>query len=75
MTKSKRATKTDVFVGCRIRAVRKDLGLSQSTIAGMLDVTFQQIQKYENGMNRISAGRLYELATALKLPITEFLPK
>ena len=48
----------DVAVGHRIRVRRKWLGISQSTLADHLGVSFQQVQKYENGINRISGGRL-----------------
>jgi transcriptional regulator with XRE-family HTH domain len=48
------------------------LGLSQTDIADALDLTFQQVQKYEKGSNRLSAGRLYRLAVLLEVPLTYF---
>lgn len=51
---------------------RKFLGLSQETLATALDLTFQQVQKYERGANRISASKLYEIAVTLKVPIQYF---
>lgn len=67
-------SRVDMFIGRRIRELRKDAGLSQGGIAEILGITFQQVQKYENGTNRISAARLYKLASRLDVPITEFLP-
>lgn len=68
----KSATHTDVLVGARVRLRRKELGFSQSKLAAKLGITFQQIQKYEKGANRIGAGRLMEIAGALEVPITYF---
>lgn len=62
----------DVHVGKRLKTKRTLLGLSQEKLAESLDLTFQQIQKYERGMNRISAGRLYELSRILEIPVTYF---
>ncbi len=61
----KRATDVDEYVGRRTRQRRLDLGLSQDQLAKALGITFQQIQKYENGANRVSAGRLYNMARHL----------
>ncbi len=58
-------TRTDKLVGQRIRARRIELEMSQPALAEHAGVTFQQLQKYENGKNRISAGRLNEIAKAL----------
>jgi transcriptional regulator with XRE-family HTH domain len=55
----------DVHVGSRVRLRRTTLGLSQEKLAHELGLTFQQIQKYERGANRIGASRLYEIATVL----------
>ena len=57
----------DVHVGSRIRMRRQLIGMSQEKLGELLGITFQQVQKYENGKNRISAGRLYEVAKALGL--------
>jgi transcriptional regulator with XRE-family HTH domain len=62
----------DVMVGKRIRLRRVQLGLSQTELGHKLGVTFQQIQKYENGTNRVSCSRLYESSVALEVPISFF---
>jgi transcriptional regulator with XRE-family HTH domain len=53
---------TDHYIGKRVRMLRLSRGMSQTTVAEAVGITFQQIQKYENGQNRIGAGRLQELA-------------
>ncbi|MCH8834665.1 MAG: helix-turn-helix transcriptional regulator [Proteobacteria bacterium] len=67
-----RATETDRYVGGRIRERRIMLGLSQQQMADMIGVTYQQTHKYERGINRISAGRLYEIAQVLRVPLSYF---
>ena len=62
----------DVHVGQRVRQRRTLLGYSQERLAEALNLTFQQVQKYERGANRVGAGRLYELANALDVPVTYF---
>lgn len=62
----------DVHVGKRLRLKRELLGLSQDQLGKMLGLTFQQIQKYEKGTNRISASRLWDLAMTLSSPIGYF---
>ena len=64
------ANDVDRFVGDRIRLYRSMIGMSQQRLAERLGVTFQQLQKYERGENRIGAGRLLMVATALGVPIT-----
>ena len=61
-------------IGTLIRRYRQDAGLSQEKLAEMVGVSFQQIQKYENGANRISAGALFELAGFLDKPLLWFFP-
>lgn len=61
----------DVAVGSRIRLVRKVRGLSQQALAEAAGVTFQQIQKYERGSNRVSASMLSRIAKTLDVPIAE----
>jgi transcriptional regulator with XRE-family HTH domain len=61
----------DSLVGGRIRLLRKRCKMSQSELGKALGVTFQQIQKYENGKNRVGASRLHLVATALNVPIAE----
>ncbi len=62
----------DIHVGKRIKLRRLALGVSQETLAERLGVTFQQIQKYENGDNRISASRLWDCACVLDVPVQFF---
>jgi transcriptional regulator with XRE-family HTH domain len=62
----------DQHVGYRLRMRRKMLGLTQKALAHALALTFQQVQKYENGTNRISAGRLQQLSQILKVPVALF---
>ena len=62
----------DVHVGSRIRLRRKILGMSQERLAEKLGLTFQQVQKYERGANRVSASKLYQTAQALQAPISYF---
>jgi len=72
---SKRSRSPDAIdrhVGERLRLRRKTLGISQEQVAKILDIAFQQVQKYEKGSNRISAGRLYHLAGYLDVPISYF---
>ena len=64
--------KHDVELGKRIRLRRVELKISQSELADQLGVTFQQVQKYEKGVNRVGAARLQLVATALDVPVTFF---
>ena len=64
--------KMDVHVGQRLRVRRALLGLSQEKLAESIGLTFQQIQKYERGTNRVSAGRLFELSKVLDVPVSYF---
>ncbi len=59
----------DLIIGRNIRAVRLERALSQEALAARLGLTFQQIQKYENGSNRITGGRLCQIAQACRIPI------
>ena len=61
----------DSLVGARIRLLRKRRKMSQTELGEAVGVTFQQIQKYENGKNRVGASRLHLVATALDVPIAE----
>jgi transcriptional regulator with XRE-family HTH domain len=70
--RKKRPNATDVHVGKRLRMRRIALGLSQQTIASRLGLTFQQLQKYEKGTNRVSASRLQDLTEILAVPVTFF---
>jgi transcriptional regulator with XRE-family HTH domain len=71
-TKKHRRDPEDVEIGQKIRALRIAKGVSQATLGDGLGVTFQQVQKYEKGANRVSAGRLQKIAGMLDTPITFF---
>jgi transcriptional regulator with XRE-family HTH domain len=71
-TKSKSINAIDQHVGQRVRAQRLLRGISQQALAGELDLTFQQVQKYERGVNRIGAGRLSQIAAVLGTSIGFF---
>src|SRR5487761_1351761 len=68
----RRVREIDVHIGECLRVARQARDLSQEELARALGVTFQQVQKYEKGINRISAGRLFEAAHALDQPMTFF---
>jgi transcriptional regulator with XRE-family HTH domain len=70
----KAANSIDAHVAGRLRTYRRQLGLSQADVAKQLGVTFQQIQKYEAGINRVGAGRLFQLALLYGMPIGDFFP-
>jgi transcriptional regulator with XRE-family HTH domain len=75
MAKPKRRRSTaaiDDHIGGRVRERRIRLGLTQQQLAEMIGVTYPQAHKYERGINRVSAGRLFEIARALSAPITYF---
>ena len=63
---------TDVHVGSRVRMRRNMLGMSQEKLGEKIGLTFQQVQKYERGANRIGASRLYELGQVLDVPVDFF---
>lgn len=66
------ANKIDIYVGGRVKARRQVLGISQEKLGGALGVTFQQVQKYEKGTNRISASRLQQIGAVLGVPAAYF---
>ena len=68
----KQANPIDAQVGNRVRIRRMLIGMSQERLGDLLGLTFQQVQKYEKGVNRIGAGRLFEIARALSAPISYF---
>ncbi len=70
--KKGRANSIDENVGMQLRQRRALLGMSQEKLAEQVGITFQQIQKYENGANRISASRLYEFSRVLDIPVSFF---
>ncbi|UNE54573.1 helix-turn-helix domain-containing protein [Bartonella machadoae] len=65
----------DVYVGTRIRLRRNILGLTQEKLGEKLGITFQQIQKYEKGINRIGASRLQAIAEIMDVPVSYFFDK
>jgi transcriptional regulator with XRE-family HTH domain len=68
----RRSSSVDHEIGRRVRLRRLDVGLSQTDLANALGLTFQQVQKYEKGANRISAGRLKDIARKLEVPMSYF---
>lgn len=72
MSENKVPSGIDRIVGQRLRWRRRELRLTQEQLGEKLGLTFQQVQKYEKGVNRISAGRLFEIAHALGITITYF---
>jgi len=70
--KESRPNPIDVHVGTRIRLRRTLMGMSQERLGEALGLTFQQVQKYERGVNRVGASRLYDLSRVLDVPISFF---
>jgi len=70
--KSGQPTDIDAHVGRRVRERRTLLGISQERLGAAIGLTFQQVQKYERGINRIGAGRLHALSCALDVPVSYF---
>jgi transcriptional regulator with XRE-family HTH domain len=68
----KQANPIDAQVGNRVRIRRMLIGMSQEKLGDLLGLTFQQVQKYEKGVNRVGAGRLYEISRILGVPIDFF---
>src|ERR1700709_1942350 len=71
-TKQRSAGKPDIEMGKRIRLRRVEQKISQAELGDKLGVSFQQVQKYEKGVNRVGAARLQQIATALDVPVTFF---
>ena len=69
---SKRANPIDVHVGSRVRMRRMLAGMSQEGLGEALGITFQQVQKYEKGTNRVSASRLQQISRVLDVPTSFF---
>src|ERR1043165_6109467 len=72
MVNKKKPNPIDVHVGSRVRLRRMMLGMSQEKLGERLGITFQQIQKYEKGSNRIGASRLQHIASVLTVPVSFF---
>jgi transcriptional regulator with XRE-family HTH domain len=68
----KQANPIDIQVGNRVRIRRMLIGMSQERLGDLLGLTFQQVQKYEKGVNRIGAGRLFEVSRILNVPLDFF---
>lgn len=68
----RRPSSVDLHVGARIRMRRRVLGISQEALAEALRLTFQQVQKYERGANRVSASKLFAIANFLQVPVGYF---
>lgn len=68
----KQANPIDIQVGNRVRIRRMLIGMSQERLGDLLGLTFQQVQKYEKGVNRIGAGRLFEMSRILNVPVDFF---
>jgi len=62
----------DKIIGDRVRVRRIEIGMSQERLAELLGVTFQQVQKYEKGVNRIASSRLLDISAALDVPVASF---
>lgn len=71
MPNAKRPHSTDIIVGANVRKIRMQRQVSQETLASKLGVTFQQVQKYEKGTNRVSASRLQQIADALQCQLLD----
>lgn len=65
----------DAHVGKRIRERRVEIRMSQTELGGAMGVNYRQIQKYEKGQDRVSAGRLHKAASALGVPVSYFFPE
>ena len=72
MSDERGATAVDIGIGQILRRRRIEIGMSQERLAEVLGITFQQVQKYEKGVNRIAASRLWDISKALDLPVTRF---
>lgn len=72
MNDERSANAIDRKIGQRVRSRRLEIGMSQERLAELLGVTFQQVQKYEKGVNRIAASRLHDIATSLDMPVARF---
>jgi transcriptional regulator with XRE-family HTH domain len=72
VVKPRSSGKPEIEMGKKIRLRRIELGISQSDLGEKLGVSFQQVQKYEKGVNRVGASRLQQIATALDVPVTFF---
>ena len=72
MSNERSSTAIDAYVGRRLKQRREELGLSQEKLADFLGISFQQVQKYERGFNRVGASRLFQIGEALGVPTAFF---
>lgn len=72
MSNERRSTPVDAYVGRRLKQRREDLNMSQERLAEMLGISFQQVQKYERGLNRVGASRLFQLCGIMSVDPTFF---
>ena len=72
MNDERAANAIDRKIGQRVRSRRLEIGMSQERLAELLGITFQQVQKYEKGVNRIAASRLFDIAASLQQPVAKF---
>ncbi len=72
MNDERAANAIDKQIGHRVRSRRLEISMSQEKLADLLGVTFQQVQKYEKGVNRIAASRLFDISSALDMPVARF---
>ena len=72
---ARKTSSVDTYIGERLRERRRDLGMSQGALAEALNISFQQIQKYEQGTNRVAAATLFQICTIIGVDISYFLPE
>lgn len=72
MKGKKKTTDVDVIIGRRLRLTRIEKGMSQTELGNAAGIAFQQVQKYENGTNRIGVSRMVQFSIVLGLPISHF---
>lgn len=71
---ARKTSAVDTFIGERLRERRRDLGMSQGALAEALNISFQQVQKYEQGTNRVAAATLFQICTLLGVDVSFFMP-
>lgn len=72
---ARKTSSVDTYIGERLRERRRELGMSQGALAEALNISFQQIQKYEQGTNRVAAATLFQICTIIGVDISYFLPE
>ncbi|MBY0565478.1 MAG: helix-turn-helix domain-containing protein [Hyphomonadaceae bacterium] len=73
MSSERTANAVDAWIGRRMRARRQEIGITQERLADLMGITFQQVQKYERGVNRIAASRLYDVCKILDISLSELM--